>query len=95
MIYIYALLNGPHTIFYVGQTIDPMRRLRTHQRYYGTNIILKVLQEVEDQKTANSQERAWIEFYDHFYQLENKRYARTAWVKERQLEMERYRTRIS
>ena len=92
--YIYALLNSPRNIFYVGQTIDPMRRLAEHRssfhRKFGNNIILKVLQEVEGKDAADTQERAWIQFYDYFYDLENRQGARTPWEKEIDMRMARY-----
>lgn len=71
MIYIYALLNGPGQIFYVGQSTNPMKRLKAHKVNYGNNIILKVLQEIEDQEHADKMERAWIWLYGQRYDLVN------------------------
>lgn len=60
MKYVYALkMAGDHPYFYVGQTGDPVRRIKDHRCTFGKNVRLKVLETCSN-TCAKTRESAWI-----------------------------------
>jgi predicted GIY-YIG superfamily endonuclease len=60
---IYVLLNAEGSIFYVGQSVQPVKRLAEHQSRFGNEIKMRLIQNTFVAETPDQAEARWIRHY--------------------------------